>query len=382
MISMESKDSGIGVQSRLDGEMEVCADCLTALEDGQCPSCIGPMPARASAPGGSFAEIIPSGRDFRKILRRVQLGKTGRKFKTLGEGAKFQLKVPVRIFNGEPVINYDNAELAPILDRRTRAYKLMKKAGVDLGAPQTQRNASKWLRRFSVSTNVLRRGTDGLSRTPSTRIAYPSVESDALPNDRSETALSAWDTRRLSSRVYSDAPFSDGAEWYQRFITLLDPEHKGCFNGFNGPYTDPAWTDYIIGVIASWGKGSGYEVIHDHGSRVRFDLTWARQGTSQVVIEHENDGENKQSPIEREIEKLVHYSQAPLRVLITYFRNGSFPEGVSRLKDSIENELNKVRKYDFELLAMAAPYDVADPQEYVAYLFRPSFILELVLPRY
>jgi hypothetical protein len=338
-------------------------------------------PTGPSATSELFGELLPSRRDFKKILRRLQFGTDGKKLKTLREGATFQLRLPVQVFDGEAVINFENAELDPV-DRRTRAFKQMKKAGVDLGAQQTQNSNSKWLRRFSVSTNVLRRRTDNFSRVPSTRITHPTIESDMSTRGRGESALRPWDTRRLSSNGYSDAPINDGAGWYQGFIMLLDPEHKGYFKGFNGPYTDPAWTDDIIGVIATWGKGSGYEVILDHGSRVRFDLTWARQGTSQVVIEHENDGENKQSPIEREIEKLVHHSQAPLRILITYFRNGSFPEGVSRLKNSIENELNKVRKYDFELLAMAAPYDVADPQEYVAYLFRPSFVPELVLPRY
>ncbi len=70
------------VASRLE-EAEVCADCLSPLEEGYCPSCARRGSEEVSTSSNPYGEIAPSRSDFKRILGRVPSQKEHNFFKSL-----------------------------------------------------------------------------------------------------------------------------------------------------------------------------------------------------------------------------------------------------------------------------------------------------------
>lgn len=179
---------------------------------------------------------------------------------------------------------------------------------------------------------------------------------------------------------------TEAARWYRTFIQKTYDEDDG-FKGYTGGDSDKEWTKYIESVLTNWGRNDGFDVFPDFDSPVRIDLRWCQNKRDVVAVEHENVGDMHGKPlgessIGREVEKLLDNTNAPLRVLITYFRDSAFETEFFSFKAQLEKEIQTREKYDFEFLLMAGPWNIAEPQEFVAYVFRPRISAELVPPHY
>lgn len=192
-----------------------------------------------------------------------------------------------------------------------------------------------------------------------------------------------------SQRAGSFVPYvlsTEAAKWYQKFIEKTSTDKPG-FKGYDGGDSDKAWTRYVERVLTNWGRNEGYDVIADFGSPVRIDLRWCKSKQDRVAIEHENVGDMHgkplvESPIHREVEKLLDNTSAPLRVLITYFRDSAFAQELVNFQAQLQREIQSRESYGFEFLLMAGPWHIVEPQEFVAYVFKPSIAAEFIPPRY
>ncbi|MDG7008387.1 MAG: hypothetical protein JRN06_09135 [Nitrososphaerota archaeon] len=187
--------------------------------------------------------------------------------------------------------------------------------------------------------------------------------------------------------LVSDVLNTDAAKWYRNFIDRTSTDEGGQFKGYEGGDSDKQWTRYFEHVLSRWGREEGYEVITDFGSPVRIDVRWCRGKQDRVAIEHENIGDMHgkslgESSIGREVEKLLDNTTAPLRVLITYFRDSAFGTEFMNMKALLEREVESRGKFDFEFLLMAGPWNIAEPQEFVGYVFRPRITAEFIPPHY
>ena len=140
-------------------------------------------------------------------------------------------------------------------------------------------------------------------------------------------------------------------------------------------------------VLTNWGRGEGYDPIADFDSPVRIDLIWRKNKQDMVAIEHENVGDMhgkplEASPIHREVEKLLDSTSAPLRILITYFREAAFPQELLSFRTQLEAEIQSRGKYNFEFLLMAGPWEISYPNDFVAYVYKPKIDAEFIPPNY
>lgn len=180
---------------------------------------------------------------------------------------------------------------------------------------------------------------------------------------------------------------TNAAKWFHEFIRRTSTNDGGEFKGYQGGDSDKKWTSYFERVLSRWGREMGYEVITDFGSPVRIDVRWCMGKQDRVAIEHENVGDTHgkslgESYIGREVEKLLDNTPAPLRVLITYFRDSAFGTELIGIKSMLEKEVESRGKYDFEFLLMAGPWNILEPQEFVGFVFRPKITGEFIPPLY
>jgi hypothetical protein len=207
-----------------------------------------------------------------------------------------------------------------------------------------------------------------------------------MPPRTKNPAEKAWVTRRKNLTTIPDVLRTEAAKWYREFLERTSTEKGGDFKGYKGGDSDKAWTEYMEQVLRSWGEEE-YDVVCDFDSPSRIDVIWRKNKQDKVAIEHENDGDTHGRPLEesgigREIEKLLDNTSAPLRVLITYFKNSAFGKEIVNLQAQLEEEIRTRGKHDFEFLLLAGPWGIAEPQEFVAYIFRPKIISEFIPPYY
>lgn len=171
----------------------------------------------------------------------------------------------------------------------------------------------------------------------------------------------------------------DSITWYQSAMHRMKKED---FFEKNKSAQGRTWTVAIESFLTKWAESEGFVVDSDFDNPVRIDTLWKNNDQTEVAIEHENNGDNRQSPITREIEKLVNHTDAPLRVLITYLPESKLPMKFDDLHQEVARKLATKKRPDFEFLLMAGPYEIYSQYEYIAYAFRPEFVPTHLIPEH
>lgn len=176
---------------------------------------------------------------------------------------------------------------------------------------------------------------------------------------------------RPPRNVTSTFPPDSGRGWFERFVKHgLAPEGSKGFR--ETPDGNTPWTKFILSLTHSIGKDEGF-LVREKPELNRWDQSWLNSsGRPIVVIEHENDPETG-SGLTSELDHLVP-SDAPLKVLITYYPQSRLVASATDLAGAIQERLRSHGNFHGEFLLMVARWEIDDVRDFRAYLLRPDWV--------
>lgn len=141
------------------------------------------------------------------------------------------------------------------------------------------------------------------------------------------------------------------------------------------PEKKKKWTKFILAFLRQWGEDNGYEVQREKPTNL--DMVWRREGKDIVAIEHENNGDNY---CKNEISNLLSLGRAKERVLITYLNENQYGDQFEKLKNSVNEELQKLGAQNFTFWLIVGPWHIGDPLQFACVKFSPQFVGSIVVP--